>query len=125
MSSQVWLRESDLDRLEQGSPAAEWLVSPARDWLDLWADRFGVDGFNPFDTLAVGYLTHPETIDCETLPVEIRQGPDDQALASGAADVPDKAYLVAALDIESPYRAQYCHTPSPAFTEALMSRLVN
>lgn len=85
ISSKVWLRTAELDRLEQAGAGAQYLVSPARDWLALWNERYGVDGFNPFDTLAVGYLTTSETIMCDTLPVEIVDGLDDQAVAAGQA----------------------------------------
>ena len=71
VSSQVWLSGQDLDQLEQGSGSSRYLVAPARDWLTLWNERFGVNGFNPFDTLAVGYLTTAQTIACERLSVEI------------------------------------------------------
>ena len=124
ISSKVWLRGDDLDRLEHGPPAAQWLVPPARDWLARWVDRYGVDGFNPFDTLAIGYLTNPELISCETLPSEIRSLPDDRAIAAGETSVPEKPYLLASAEIDSPYRTTYCHTPDETFAGNLMRRLI-
>src|SRR4030095_4874409 len=56
ISSKIWLTGSDLDRLATSpSATARALASPARAWLALWTRLFGVDGFNPFDTLAVAY----------------------------------------------------------------------
>lgn len=124
ISSKVWLREADLDRLERGGAGGQSLVPPARDWLALWNDRYGVDGFNPFDTLAVGYVTTPEMMMCETLPVDIVDGPDDRAVAAGQDPPPIKPYLVVGADIESPYQTTYCHTPATEFTDELMQRLL-
>ena len=33
----------------------------------MWKRLFGVDGFNPFDTLAVAYAISPDGFGCETL----------------------------------------------------------
>ena len=124
ISSQVWLRAADLDRLEQGPTAAQWLVPAARDWMKVWDERFGVDGFNPFDTLAVGYLTTLELVTCKTLPAEIRSLPDDRAMAAGDFGVPDKPYLLASGEIDSPHRVKYCHTAADGFSADLMDRLL-
>jgi len=124
ISSKVWLGEAELDRLEHAGVSAQYLVRPARDWLALWNERYGVDGFNPFDTLAVGYLTAPETIICDTLPVEILDGPDDRAVAAGQDPPPNKPYLVVSGESDSPYVTTYCHTPTAAFTDDLMRRLL-
>ena len=110
ISSHVWLRGEDLDRLEQGPAAARWLVPAARDWLGVWTSRFGVEGFNPFDTLAVGYLTSPGLITCDMLSAEIQSLPDDQAAMTGRADVPDKPYLLASRDLDANDRVRYCHS---------------
>ena len=124
ISSKVWLRSAELDQLEQAGAGARYLVPPARDWLALWNERYSVDGFNPFDTLAVGYLTTSETIMCETLPVEIVDGLDDQAVAAGQDPAPHKPHLVVQRDSSSPYEATYCHTPTTEFTDDLMRRLL-
>jgi inosine-uridine nucleoside N-ribohydrolase len=118
ISSKVWLREADLDRLAAGPPAAQWLVAPGRDWLAMWREKFDVDGFNPFDTLAVAYVTSPELIECEDLPAQIRQLPDDAN--SGAT----KPYLLAAKELAPARSVRYCHTPKPAFQPDLMARLL-
>ena len=124
ISSDVWLRAVDLDRLEEGPAAAQWLVPPARDWLKVWDERFGVDGFNPFDTLAVGYLTTPELVSCETIPAEIRSLPDDRAVSAEGADLPNKPYLLASDDVDSSHRVKYCYTASDGFSADLMDRLL-
>ncbi len=124
VSSKVWLSGSDLTQLEQGNSSSRYLVPPARDWLTLWNERYDVHGFNPFDTLAVGYLTTAQAIACERLPVEIIHGPDDRSVAAGDRDPPDKPYLVVEVNSQSTYSTNYCHTPTAAFKDDLMQRLL-
>ena len=81
-------------------------------------------GFNPFDTLAVGYLTTAQTIACERLPVEIIHGPADDLVVAGDQDPPDKPYLVVDVNSQSTYSTTYCHTPTAAFKDDLMQRLL-
>ena len=125
VSSEVWLREADRTELRRSGGAGAWIAATARYWAEVWRKRFAVDGFTPFDTLAVGYLTHPELIRGEAVSVSIGMGPDD-----GAAPVPPreagdlKPYLrvePAGSDAES--RALYLHTPKEGFKEALVGQL--
>ena len=124
LSSKVWLRAEDLDRLAAGPPGAQWLTQPARDWLKLWTERFSVDGFNPFDTLAVGHVTSPHLITCETLPIVIQYLPDDVAIAAGPPEVAEKPYLLASPNIRSASHARYCYDTTDAFKDDLMARLL-
>jgi inosine-uridine nucleoside N-ribohydrolase len=123
ISSKVWLTASDLDRLRGRSAALDWLYEPASDWLQLWRKQFGVEGFNPFDTLAVAVVTSPSLIACETLAVQIRTLPDDTTPAN-SSPVPTKPYLLASRSIESPHSAQYCYEAKPEFKADLMRRLL-
>lgn len=123
ISSKVWLTASDLDQLRGHNAALDWLYEPASDWLQLWRKQFGVDGFNPFDTLAVAVLTSPALIQCETLALQIQTLPDDTAGAdsSGATKKP---YLLVSRSIQSPHSAQYCYDAKPEFKADLMRRLI-
>ncbi len=120
ISSQVWLSPTDMDVLEASNPGARFLVQPGRDWLARWKKNFGVDGFNPYDTLAVGYVTSPQLIECDEMGAEIRTLPNDRDLEN---DPPEKPYLLAAADIQSDSKVVYCHTPKLGFHEDLMARL--
>ena len=125
ISSKVWIESADLDRLATGPPAARALVAPSRAWLALWRRRFTVDGFNPFDTLAIGLVASPAGFVCEVLPIEIQTLPDDvtdpamQGTAGGR-----KPYLLASAASTSPTRASYCSGPPPGFKADLMRRLM-
>lgn len=125
VSSKVWLTAADVEKFRSGNAATQWLLQPALDWLKLWKDRFGVDGFNPFDTLAVGYAISPSMLQCEDLPVEIRTMPDDvnpEKRADGT--VPEKPYLLVSKDLASKRSVWYCSSPSPQFKDDLMQRLL-
>lgn len=92
ISRKVWVTAEHLDGW---TGDATRLVAPARGWLGLWTDIFGVDGFNPFDTLAIGVLTTPELLDCTPGKALIEVGPDDRTEAAmQGTDTPDKPYLV-------------------------------
>ncbi|MGH9141963.1 MAG: nucleoside hydrolase, partial [Vicinamibacterales bacterium] len=78
ISSKIWLNGEDLDRLAASpSPAARALVAPARAWRSMWIRLFSVDGFNPFDTLAVGYAVSSQGFACDTLEARIDTLADD------------------------------------------------
>lgn len=118
VSSKVWLQEDDLNQLAAGKPSAQWLAAPGRDWLKMWQEKFGVEGFNPFDTLAIAYVTSPELLEWEDLPCAIQTLPDDRA------QVTEKPYLLVATTLPSKRTVRYCHTPKPGFKADLMARLL-
>ncbi len=125
ISSKVWLRESEVQRLSTGTEATKFLFAPASDWLKKWRNDLGLDGFNPFDTLAVAYLTSPQLIESEELFSEIQVLPDDvntKPLADGK--LAKKPYLLAGKEVTSKRRVKYCYGVSPKFAEDLMRRLL-
>ncbi len=125
VSSKVWLKEDDLKLLAAGKPLMQWLVNPGRDWMKMWREKFDADGFNPFDTLAVGYVTSPELLECEDLPVEIRTLPDDTTQPKQTKEkTRTKPYLLAARESAAKHLVRYCHTPKPGFKPDLISRLL-
>jgi inosine-uridine nucleoside N-ribohydrolase len=119
MSSKFWMTREDLKLLVESNPAAEWLTAPASDWLDFWKKSFDVDGFNPFDTLAVGYAIKSKGFRCESLPAKIENLADDGDRAR------NKPYLLVAKDIESKSHVDYCFDAPPGFKQDLLSRLMN
>jgi pyrimidine-specific ribonucleoside hydrolase len=125
ISSKIWVEAADLDRLASGPPAARALAAPARHWLALWHRLFGVQGFNPFDTLAVGYVASPAGFTCESLPVEMRTLPDDVTEPGMQGTVVDrKPYLLVASAIGATSRALYCSDAPPGFKSDLLDRLM-
>jgi len=122
LSSKVWITREDLDRLDRGSPDVQYLVPPALDWLAWWHENVGVNGFNPFDTLAVGYLTSPLLFQCADLNATIEIAPDDTTPESVAKNKP---YLHVSAGSKSPHRVTYCFGVQSQFKEDLLARLLN
>jgi inosine-uridine nucleoside N-ribohydrolase len=119
ISSKIWMTREDLKLLVESNPATEWLTAPASDWLDFWKKSFDADGFNPFDTLAVGYAIKSKGFRCESLPAKIENLADDGDPAR------NKPYLLVAKDIESKSHVDYCFDAPPGFKQDLLSRLMN
>jgi pyrimidine-specific ribonucleoside hydrolase len=127
ISGKIWLNGSDLDRLAASpSATARALASPARAWLALWTRLFGVDGFNPFDTLAVAYAISSNGFDCERLPASIDTLPDDVTEPGvQGVQVDRKPYLLASQDLAGAVaRVTYCSTAPPNFKQDLLDRLM-
>lgn len=122
ISSKVWLGEGDLARLRGKKPSLGWVLDAAGDWLNFWKTNLGTDGFNPFDTLAVGYAINPKGFECSQLPVRIEQLPDDTVVSAGA---PAKPYLLADAKLASQQSALYCSTAPARFRDELLSLLAN
>lgn len=120
ISSKVWIRQPDLKSLRASSPSLGWILDASEDWLDFWRKNLAADGFNPFDSLAVGYVISPQGFDCESLPVMIQQHTDDTVPKENA---PQKPYLIADKSLVSKSSALYCFDPPPSFAESLL-RLV-
>jgi inosine-uridine nucleoside N-ribohydrolase len=127
ISSKIWLTGSDLDRIAASrSTASRTIVPPARAWLELWTRLFGVDGFNPFDTLAVAYAVSSKGFACETLPARIETLPDDVTEPGvQGVRVDRKPYLLASKDFGDPAtRVIYCATAPSTFKQDLLDRLM-
>ena len=127
ISSKVWLTEGDLDRLAASrSAAARALVPPARAWRSMWTRLFGVDGFNPFDTLAVAYAISPDGFTCERIGARIDTLVDDVTEPGvQGTKVERKPYLLASAQFAAESgRVTYCSTAPGGFKEDLLTRLM-
>ena len=125
ISSKVWITADDLEALSRGSAGARWIAPAARDWLALWKRTFDVDGFNPFDTLAIARVTSPSLLSCDTLPARIETLPDDATeKRMQGTTVKEKPYLIVSSSVPQPARlVEYCHGVSSSFKSDLLARL--
>ncbi len=133
VSEHVWLRADDLDAL--GGTPAEPLAAPARGWLALWTRTFGVDGFNPFDALAVARVVRPDLLRCPEAYARVETLSDDRTEpAMQGTDAPSKPYLIArppsggppdeAAGTEHGRRVAFCDAvDADAFRDDLLRRL--
>jgi inosine-uridine nucleoside N-ribohydrolase len=126
LSSQVWISEEDIHRLAAGPAHARFLADPARAWLRVWKEAFDVDGFNPFDTLAIDVVAHPGEAECEAGLAFIERHPDDETEARmQGTDSKEKDYLIVRPPNTGNGRpVTYCHTPDEGFKERLMNTLL-
>lgn len=123
VSSQVWLSSEDLKTLAARSESGKWINESSQYWLDRWEEGLGARKFNPFDSLAAGWLTHPQLIQGKRVKAFIRDDKDDRAPDSDADDVPQKPYLLVESDEDQEREIIYCTVPSPEFTVVLIDRL--
>lgn len=115
VSSHIFMTCADLDALAETGAPGEYIARLSRQWLGIWTNDLGAPGFNPFDTLAVGWLTHPELLEHFTGPtwIETKNAEEKPRLHVGvAADA-------------APGRPEtiYCHRPLEAFKPMLLERL--
>lgn len=71
LATNVTMTGSDLERLASGDEVAQWLRQASQSWMSFWQDDLHMQGFHPFDALAVGYATMPDLFDCEISPAQI------------------------------------------------------
>ena len=119
ISSTVWLTPEDIDALAARSPKFSSLLPAVRDWLRLWSDKFGAPGFNPFDTLAVGYVVVPSSLTCSDMNATIKDATDDTTSAPGA----QKPYFFVTRSGSSGRKVQYCHSAALKFKKDLLARV--
>lgn len=74
VASRVWVTPEDLDGLAARGGDAAWLAGQSRLWSGLWRWGLNAPGFNPFDTLAIGYVAHPELFATEPVSLAIDEG---------------------------------------------------
>jgi pyrimidine-specific ribonucleoside hydrolase len=121
VSCDTWLTRDDLNAMAAKSEVGKWIATTSDAWLSRWEARKQV-GFNPFDTLTVAALTHPQFIESMPVKVHITDGPDERAAGSLAATKPVKPYLVAEPSKDGQHT--YCTRAMPEFVEMLKARLV-
>ena len=124
VSSDTWLTPADLEKLAGAGPSGAWIARTSRPWIGMWTQAMKLKGFNPFDTLAVAWLTHPDLFEKVFSTAHLTRGPNDQAPpeARAAGKVPVKPYLMAEpANHES--TVLYLTRTDPAFHEILMDRL--
>jgi inosine-uridine nucleoside N-ribohydrolase len=111
-ASQLWLTLAHLDGLHNsGDVTAGWLADSARRWQKRWVEELGAPGFTPFDTLAIGWLTHPELFETHDWPTTIEHDGERPLLISDPTIAGPNALYLRAVDVE-PMR------------DALLARLV-
>lgn len=126
VSSHVWIGREELSQLRSAGDTGKWIAETSEYWIALWERDITKRGFNPFDTLALGWVTHPHLIHAMPVTVQIVQAEDDRATPEELKAGKKKPYLhVQPLVVgqSSARSVIYCHTPRPEFTPLLLERL--
>lgn len=105
VASRVWITPGDLDRLQGSGEHGAWLAGRSRLWSGMWTWLLDAPGFNPFDTLAIGYVAHPELFATEQVALSL-----------------DEARLLAR-PVSGVARAVYCGSAGEGFKELLLRTL--
>ncbi len=123
VSSKLWITRADLESLAKSGASGAWIAETSEYWISMWEKRITDRGFNPFDTLAAGWLTHPDLIDSMQVSVRIEQLPDDRAIVTNSGETKTKPYLLVEPAEQPSREIIYCHTPRPEFKSVLLERL--
>ncbi len=123
VSSDVWVTRADFEKLAATSEAGRWIAQTSDYWLSRWETAYKLPGFNPFDTLAVAYVTHPEQIESIPVDVHITAGPNDRGEGRLPATRPSKPYLIAEPARQATSRFTYCVAAQDTFVPTLLARL--
>ncbi len=122
VSSKVWIGPDEIAELASRGPVGQWAAENTATWLERWQTTLGAPGFNPFDTLAVAWVTHPELLSGFEGVARITEGPDDTQPGSGVT----KPLLVveeAAPGDGSERSVLYLTDPAPEFQALLIDRI--
>lgn len=114
LATKLTISRRDLDRLIRLGGQTKWLAEISRDWMDFWENQLGKDGFHPFDTLAVGYVSMPFLFRCEKIPARIRW---KRSLFVTRDE------LLVSHDFPAATTVTYCFDVDPRFKRELMDRL--
>lgn len=119
VSSHLWITNDDLDALRATGGSGEYIAKKSGSWIRMWKRMFETEGFNPFDTLAVAWLTHPDLIERAEVGtwIDLREG------ITGADGQPPVPHLLADRNRDGGRRAIYCYRPLPELKGVLLDRL--
>ena len=115
----TFLGKTDISFLNNKNKSDKWVYDQLRPWQQFNQQLFGVDGFVPWDTTPLGYLTHPEYFKYhKNIPVRINVRPND------ADTTGSKPYLEVSYDYKNTkWRATYAYKTLPGFEEIVIEDL--
>jgi inosine-uridine nucleoside N-ribohydrolase len=123
VSSQVWITKEDIENLRGSGPTGDWLASNTSSWIARWKRRYGVEAFNPFDSLAIGWATHPGLVETIDVTVRIETLPNDMLKEKPDLDQREKPYLLIDTERGGERPAVYAYKPKPGFKPMLLEHL--
>jgi len=122
VSSHIWFTRADYEALAATGAPGQWMRDNAQLWLDMWQEQLGVDGHNPFDTLAVLWMTDPDLIQHLRVDVSIEEREHDGVTPSGPNDrLETKPYLL--VEPSESGEAIYCYEPKAGAKTRILSQM--
>ena len=124
-SAYTLLGKTDIDFMERSpNEGDKWLYAQLRPWQVRAQTLFGVEGFIPYDTTPLGYLTHPQYFKYyRDIPVRINIKPNDATIGTSAT-IRNKAYLEVSQEYkDTKWRAIYAYKTLPGFEEIVIESL--
>ena len=124
-SAYTLLGKTDIDFLSTSTNEGDkWLYAQLRPWQGRAASLFGVEGFIPYDTTPLGYLTHPDYFKYyRDIPVKINVRPSDATIGATAGGK-EKPFLEVSYDYkDTKWRAIYAYKTLPGFEEIVIESL--
>ncbi len=123
-SCSLFLGPIDIDRLQEGTEGDRWVYDQLMPWIKRGHQLFKSEGFIPYDTTVLGYLTHPEQfLYYEDIPAEIHEKAND-TLANGKDKRPTKSYLEVSYDFKTNRKVKYAYKTLPGFEEIVIKNLL-
>lgn len=124
-SAYTLIGKTDIDFLEKSTfEGDKWLYAQLRPWQGRAQSLFGVEGFIPYDTTPLGYLTHPDYFKYyRDIPVKINIRPNDATIGSSTTRR-EKPFLEVSYDYkDTKWRATYAYKTLPGFEEIVLESL--
>ncbi len=119
VSSDVWITPKELAALAKTGPTGQWIARTSAAWMNRWVQQRHLKGFNPFDTLAVGWVIDADLM--ESLPVVTHIQPANATPAT-AGSKKSKPLLICE-PTKKASNQLYLTNAKPAFTPLLLRRL--
>lgn len=114
VAEKITLTAGDLEQMGSAGITAGWLAEDSMKWLGFWDEQFKVQGFYPFDCLAVGYLLMPDLFECNRMKAQIKWR---------KSIIANRSELQVQNGIKSGGNVTYCHNISASFKESLLGLL--
>lgn len=116
--------EAQLRAMAAGPPVAAWLAEQAEGWLALRRSASGLDGFQPWDSLAISAVATPHLLDIEAVDVAVVDLGEEVEPTWRGVLPPTTLQLHAATNLPGGRPARYASAARPGYMEDLMRRLL-
>ncbi len=115
VATKVTMSSNDVYTVSSKGGSLEWLAYKSQGWIKFWKKGFGMDGFHPFDCLAISYAVKSSMYKCESIPARIRWR---------YSRFMNRNELEVSYDLKNEPRVNYCFDIVPQMKNELVNRLM-